>query len=171
VPMSEMSFERRIKSAEEICKPGDVIKVRVMSVDLERKRISLSIKRVGDDPWVGASVRWAPQSVVAGVVKRIAEFGAFVELVPGVEGLVHISELSHEHVRAVGDVVREGEAVQAKVLEVDEDRKRISLSIKQLVSVAEYTGPAVAGPAGEAEEAEPPKPQPKRKAPLKGGLD
>jgi small subunit ribosomal protein S1 len=171
VPMSEMSFERRIKSAEEICKPGDVIKVRVMSVDLERKRISLSIKRVGDDPWVGASVRWAPQSVVTGVVKRIAEFGAFVELVPGVEGLVHISELSHEHVRAVGDAVREGQAVQAKVLEVDEERKRISLSIKQLVTVAQYTGPAQAGQAGQAEEAEPPKPQPKRKTPLKGGLD
>ncbi len=169
VPMSEMSFERRVKTADEICKQGDVIKVRVMSVDLERKRISLSIKRVGDDPWVGASVRWAPESVVTGVVKRIAEFGAFVELVPGVEGLVHISELSHEHVRTVGEAVREGQAVQAKVLEVDEERKRISLSIKQLVSVAQYTGPAAAEtPAG---EAEPPKPQPKRKTPLKGGLD
>jgi small subunit ribosomal protein S1 len=165
VPMSEMSFERRIKTADEICKPGDVIKVRVMSIDLERKRISLSIKRVGDDPWVGASHRWPQESIVTGIVRRIAEFGAFVELTPGVEGLVHISEISHERIRTVGDALQEGQTVQAKVIEVDEDRKRISLSIKQVVSMADYTGPETAAPA------EPPKPQPKRKTPLKGGLD
>ena len=167
VPMSEMSFEKRIKSADEICKAGDVIKVRVMSVDLERKRVSLSIKRVGDDPWTGASVRWAEDSIVTGMVKRIAEFGAFVELVPGVEGLVHISEISHEHVRTVGEALREGQVVQAKVLEVDEDRKRIGLSIKQLITAADYTGAAPT----EETPAEPAKPAKKRKAPLKGGLD
>lgn len=168
VPMSEMSFERRVNSADEICKAGDVIKVRIMSVDLERKRISLSIKRVGDDPWVGASVRWAEDTIVTGIVKRIAEFGAFVELTPGVEGLVHISEISHERIRTVGEALREGQSVQAKVLEVDEERKRISLSIKQLVSQADYTGPAATA---EATPEEPPKPPKKRKTPLKGGLD
>ena len=163
VPMGEMSFERRINSASEVCKAGDVIKVRILSVDPERKRISLSIKRVGDDPWMGASARWPVGSVVSGVVKRLAEFGAFVEITAGVEGLVHISEISHERIRAVGDAVQAGQSVQAKVLEVDEDRRRISLSIKQLTTMAEYTGPAAVE--------EPAKPQPKRKKPLKGGLD
>ena len=163
VPMGEMSFERRINSASEVCKAGDVIKVRILNVDPERKRISLSIKRVGDDPWMGAAARWPVGGVVSGVVKRLAEFGAFIEITAGVEGLVHISEISHERIRAVGDALQAGQSVQAKVLEVDEDRRRISLSIKQLTTMAEYTGPAAVE--------EPAKPQPKRKKPLKGGLD
>lgn len=165
VPMSEMTFERRIKTASEICKPGDVIKVRVLSMELERNRISLSIKRVGDDPWMGASARWPEDSVVTGTVKRIAEFGAFIELTPGVEGLVHISEISHDRIRTVNEVLREGQSVQAKVIEVDEDRKRISLSIKQITSLADYTGPE------KTEPEQPAKPQPKRKTPLRGGLE
>lgn len=167
VPISEMTFERRIKHPSEIVKAGEVIKVRVLSVDLAQRRISLSIKRVGDDPWMGASARWPAESVVTGVVKRLSEFGAFVELTPGVEGLIHISELSSERVRSVSDVVREGQSVQAKVLEVDEDRRRISLSMKRLREDPNYTGDADAGAAAP----EPPKPQSKRKKPLKGGLE
>jgi len=165
VPMGEMSFERRVHSAADVCKAGDVIKVRVLNVDAGRKRISLSIKRVGDDPWMGASTRWPADSTVTAVVKRLAEFGAFVEITPGVEGLVHISEISHEHVRSVGDALQVGQTVQAKVLEVDEDRRRIGLSIKQLLAVAEPIAPAA--PAVE----ESAKPQPKRKKPLRGGLE
>ncbi len=164
IPISEMTFERRIRHPSEIVKAGDVLQVRVMSVDIERRRISLSIKRVGDDPWTGASARWPVNTVVEGVVKRLAEFGAFVELTAGVEGLVHISELSDARVRSVSEAVREGQRVQAKVLEVDEDRRRISLSIKQVAAMADYTGPASAEP-------EPPRPQKKRKKPLKGGLE
>ncbi len=165
VPMGELSFERRVHRADEIVSPGDTIKVRVLGVDLKRKRISLSLKRVGDDPWVGASARWAEQSTVTGIVKRIADFGAFVELVPGVEGMVHISELSESHVRTVSDVLEEGQTVQAKVLGVDEDARRISLSIKALAAAqaTEY--------AADPEESEAPRPQPKRKKSLKGGLD
>lgn len=164
VPMGEMCFERRVKTASEVVKEGDVINVRVLSVDPDKKRISLSIKRVGEDPWVGASVRWPVGSIVSGVVKRIEAFGAFVELTGGVEGLVHISELSEGRVRSASDAVKEGQTVQAKVLLVEEDRRRISLSIKQLASVADYTGAAEAP----AEDAKPAK---ARKKPLKGGLD
>jgi len=162
VPISEMTYERRIRHPDEIVKVGDVIKVRVMKVDTESKRISLSIKQVGDDPWMGASARWPVESVVEGVVKRLADFGAFVELTAGVEGLVHISELSNERVRMVAEVVREGQTVKAKVLEVDEDRRRISLSIKQVVDAPDYTG--------EVSE-QPERPKKKRKKPLKGGLE
>ncbi|MGQ9649470.1 MAG: S1 RNA-binding domain-containing protein [Phycisphaerae bacterium] len=164
VPISEMTYERRIAHPKDVLQEGEVVRVRVIRLDTAAKRLALSIKQVGDDPWVGASVRWPVNSVVSGTVKRIAAFGAFVELIPGVEGLVHISELSDQRVRSVGDVVKEGQSVQAKVLEVDEESRRISLSIKQLASVPEYTGESSASTAPAAE----PK---KRKKPLKGGLD
>jgi small subunit ribosomal protein S1 len=165
VPISEMTYERRIGHPREILNEGDVVKARVLAIDPERKRMSLSIKRVGDDPWMGASVRWPVNSVVDGTVKRITEFGAFVELTPGVEGLIHISELSETPVRQVSEVVREGDTVRAAVVSVDEERRRIGLSIKQLTRLPDYTGPVGEAPA------EPAAPKKKRKKPLKGGLD
>jgi small subunit ribosomal protein S1 len=110
-------------------------------------------------------VRWPVDSTVEGVVKRVAEFGAFVELTPGVEGLIHISELTDERVRRVEDVVKIGQAVKAKVLEVDEERRRMSLSIRALKESPDYMGEVSAEPAA---PAAPPK---KRKKPLKGGLE
>ena len=163
IPISEMSFERRIKHPSDVLEEGQTTKVRVMNVDVAQKRISLSLKRVGDDPWTGASVRWAPDSVIEGIVTRLESFGAFVELAPGVEGLVHIGELGEQRVRSVSEAVREGEQIRAKVLDVDEERRRISLSIKQLVTDPNYTG----SPG----DAAPPPPPRKRKRPLKGGLD
>ncbi len=157
IPISEMSF-RRIGKAGEVVAEGDVVKAVVLNVDVERHRIALSLKRAGDDPWMGASVRWPADSVVSGTVTRTADFGAFVELTPGVEGLVHISELADQHVRAVSDVVRPGQQVQAKVLDVDEERRRISLSIKQAGAAATELPPS-------------PPPQRRSKRPLKGGLD
>lgn len=164
IPISEMSFERRINHPKEVVNENDVVKVRVLSVDIERGRIGLSLKRVGDDPWVGASVRWPENTACEGIVKRITEFGAFVELAPGVEGLVHISELAEHRVSNVSEVVKDGETVQVMVLDVDEDRRRIALSIKQLSTMPEYTGP-------ESAEPEPSAPKRKRKKPLRGGLE
>jgi small subunit ribosomal protein S1 len=164
IPISEMSFERRINHPKELVSVGQVVKVRVLGVDSEKRRIGLSLKRVGDDPWMGASVRWPADSVAQGTVKRVTDFGAFVELGPGVEGLVHISELGPERVQRVTDVVHEGDMVEAKVLSVDEDRRRIALSIKQLASMPDYTGPDAAEPEAPTETT-------KRKRPLRGGLD
>ena len=164
VPISEMTYERRVKHPSELINVGDVIRAKIMSITPESKRISLSLKQVGADPWTGASVRWPAGSVVDGVVKRLADFGAFVELTGGVEGLVHISELSTERVRTVSDVAREGQLVRVKVLEVDESKHRISLSIKQAQESPDYTGSTQAEePSHNA--------SPKRKRPLKGGLD
>lgn len=162
VPMGELSYERRIRSAGDVVSVGDMIRVRVLSVDTKRKRISLSLKQVGDDPWVGASSRWPVDSTVEGMVTRLADFGAFVELASGVEGLVHISELSDKHVRTPADAVSEGQNVQAKVLEVDEDRRRISLSMKALL-MPEVTPEPTQG-------SKPSQPA-KRKKPLKGGIE
>ncbi len=164
VPISEMTFERRIGHPREIVSEGEVVRVRVLNVDPAAGRMSLSIKRVGDDPWTGASIRWPVDSIVEGTVKRTADFGAFVELTPGVEGLIHISELSDTRVRQASDVVKVGQNVRVKVLEVDEDRRRIGLSLKQA---------AAADWAARPEDLEPtaPRPEKKRKKPLKGGLE
>jgi small subunit ribosomal protein S1 len=142
-----------------------VIKIRVMSVDLDRKRISLSLKQVGDDPWVGAAVRWAPDSIIEGVVTKEMDFGAFVQLTPGVEGMIHISELSEQRINRVGEVARQGETIKAKVISVDEEARRISLSVKQLTSGSgdEYGYPTE-------DDDTPQRPAKKRKTPLKGGL-
>ncbi len=166
IPMGELAYGRRINRPDEVVKVGDHIKVRVMTVEPKRRRIGLSLKRVEDDPWMGASVRFAPDSIVEGTVTRIADFGAFVQIAPGVEGMVHISELSFNRVRAVSDVVKEGQAVQAKVLSVDEEKRRIALSIKATQEPTEtassYTEQAPSAPA---------QPARKRKTPLKGGLE
>ncbi|MCD6304286.1 MAG: S1 RNA-binding domain-containing protein [Planctomycetes bacterium] len=163
IPISEMSFTRRIKHPSDVLAEGETTRVRVMKVDPQQRRISLSLKRVGDDPWTGASVRWPVDSIVRGPVTRLADFGAFVELAEGVEGLIHVSELDAGRVRAVSDVVRAGDVVDAKVIAVDEDRRRISLSIKALKADPNYTG--------DADDSEPPEPQPKRPRPRRGGLD
>jgi len=167
IPISEFSFERRIKHPSDVVNVGDQVSIRVMKVDVPQKRISLSLKQVGVNPWIGASVRWPVNTIVQGKVTRTTDFGAFVELSAGVEGLVHISELSDQRVRSVRDAVQEGQMVQVKVLEVDEEGKRISLSIKQVIMSPDYTGPETTEPAPEAKEA---KPEPKRKKPLKGGF-
>ncbi|MBI5722966.1 MAG: S1 RNA-binding domain-containing protein [Planctomycetes bacterium] len=150
-----------------------MLKVRVLKIDRPAKRISLSIKRVGADPWMGASARWPQGGLVEGRVTRLADFGAFVEVSPGVEGLVHISELSHQRVRGASDAVRVGQTVQAKVLTVDEEARRMSLSVKQAAEAVAMQNADQA--AGETRPDAPPsdgqKPSKKRKIPLKGGLD
>lgn len=162
IPISEISL-RHIRHPSDVLEKGETVKVRVLSIEPDRQRITLSLKQMQDDPWVGASVRWAEGTVVEGPVTRTADFGAFVELAPGVEGLIHISELSDAHVRAVSDVVQEGRLVRPRVLSVDEERRRISLSLKQTGAGGESTA---------AESAfEAPTPKKKRKRPLKGGLD
>jgi len=163
IPISELTFERRVGHPREVVNEGDMVRVRVLSVDPERKRVSLSLKRAGEDPWIGASVRWPVDGIVEGNVTRIADFGAFVKLATGVEGLIHISELAENRVHSVHEVVREGQLVQAKVLSVDEEQRRMSLSIKQLAASPGYTGTT--------DEANSSKPKKRRKKPLKGGLD
>ncbi len=162
IPIGEMSYTQRIRHPREVLKQGDVVQVRVMNLELERKRIALSLKQVQDDPWMGAAVRWGVGSQVEGIVTRIADFGAFVELVPGVEGLIHVSELSYDRVRNVSDVLREGDPVQARVVSVDEESRRMSLSIKDIGITASHD---------EGDDSESAEPQKKRKTPLKGGLD
>jgi predicted RNA-binding protein with RPS1 domain len=169
VHASELSWER-VANPADVIKPGDAIRVVVKKVDRQTGKIGLSAKDLVESPWKRAADRYHVGATVRGAVTRIAQFGAFVRLEPGIEGLVHVSELATRHVRSVADVVREGAQVECRVLAIDPEGQRLSLSIKALAPVPA----AVGGDAGQRETDDEPVPPPapvkKRMAPLKGGL-
>ncbi|NOX56551.1 MAG: S1 RNA-binding domain-containing protein [Planctomycetes bacterium] len=168
--VSQISWTR-IKHPGEVLNEGDEVEVKVISVDREAKRIGLSLKQLTDNPWATAQERYPKGKTFTGTVTRIADFGAFVELEPGIEGLVHISELDYGHVKKVSDVVKEGQEVDVQILKVDTERRRISLSIKALLEKPpelKSLQEAMADKQGPPTEAEPSKP--KRRRALKGGL-
>jgi len=131
VHISEIAHEHIDHPGDRVSK-GDEIDVKILSVDKERERVSLSIKETLPGPWENVEEEFPAGSIVTGTVKRITDFGAFVELKPGVEGLIHISELAHKHVETPHEVVVAEEEVRVKVLDVDSDRQRVYLSIKAL---------------------------------------
>jgi small subunit ribosomal protein S1 len=164
LPVSEMSWQR-IRHPSDVVKVGDTIKLVVLSIDPAQHRMSFSLKQAGPDPWSTVKDRFALDMVVSGKVTRVVDFGAFVELEPGLEGLIHISELASTRVRAAGDVVKPGQEVSVRVLEIDKDARRVSLSLKRAVESAPVatTGTTAAAPAA---------PLKKKKRPeLRGGLD
>ena len=131
VHISQISHEHVAKASDKL-KVGEEVQARVISVDPESGRVSLSIKDTLAGPWDNIEERAAVGSVLDGLVKRLTTFGAFVELFPGVEGLVHISQIAHQHIATPHEVLKEGQEVQVKVLEVHPEQQRISLSIKAL---------------------------------------
>lgn len=130
LPTSELSWTKRVRHVQEVVKEGDVVEVGVLSVDVEKQRISLSLKAMREDPWSVAAEKYAPGSKIKGKVVRTTEFGAFVELEDGIDGLMHISELSDQRVKSVTDKVKPGDEVEVRVLGVDLEKKKISLSMK-----------------------------------------
>ncbi|RYM05383.1 30S ribosomal protein S1 [Sporolactobacillus sp. THM7-7] len=122
----------RVETPSEVVSEGDRVKVKVLSVDPESERISLSIKATQPGPWETAKDKIHPGDVLEGTVKRLVPFGAFVELLPGVEGLVHISEISHTHIGTPDEVLTEGQEIKVKVLDVNFEDQRVSLSIRAL---------------------------------------
>lgn len=131
VHISEIAHER-IGHPKEKLAVGDEVEVKILSIEEDGDRVSLSIKETIPGPWDDVTTEYPAGTVTTGTVKNLVEFGAFVELKPGVEGLVHISEMAHRHVETPQEVVKNGEEVEVKVLSVDEDSERISLSIKAL---------------------------------------
>lgn len=130
VHISEMAWHH-VEKPSEVVKEGDKINVKVLKVDPANERISLSIKATQAGPWEQVSGKFNIGDVITGKVKRLASFGAFVEVAPGVEGLVHISQISHRHIGTPHEVLKEGQEVQVKVLDINLGEKRISLSIKE----------------------------------------
>lgn len=119
------------KAVERFVKPGQSVRVQILKLDWENDRISLGMKQLQEDPFVTASNEIVEGAIVSGRVQRTTDFGAFVEVAPGIEGLVHISELDWKRVAAVEDVVKQGEVISVKVLKVEPDTRKISLSLKQ----------------------------------------
>jgi small subunit ribosomal protein S1 len=111
---------------------GQTVKVKVLDIDRERQRISLGLKQTQSDPWQQVLEQYKEGDVVEGKVTKVVTFGAFVEILPGVEGLVHISELAQHHVENPREVVAQGDTVPVLILEVDAERRRLSLSLKRV---------------------------------------
>ena len=130
LPISEMSWTRRVRHPKEVVKEGDVIEAAVVGCDPEKHRISVSLKALRDDPWSSAAAQYEVGTKVKGKVVRTTEFGAFVSLEDGIDGLIHISELSEQRIRAVTDKVKEGEEVEVRILNVDSEAKKIALSLR-----------------------------------------
>ncbi|MCZ2259475.1 30S ribosomal protein S1 [Sporosarcina sp. G11-34] len=132
VHISQLSHEH-VEKVSDVLKEGDKVNVKVLSVDRDSERISLSIKETLPGPWEEIEVKAPKGAKLEGTVKRIVSYGAFVELFPGVEGLVHISRISHDHIGTPEEVLKEGQKIEVKVLEVNPIERRLSLSIKDLV--------------------------------------
>ncbi len=168
VHISQLSWER-VGHPSEILQEGQKVRVKVEKIDPQTGKIGLSYRDLLDHPWDRVDEQFAVESTVKGTVTRIAKFGAFVKIAPGIEGLVHISELAHHRVVQVSSVVEEGQEIDVKVLSIDRENQRISLSLKAAHPLAESPEAEV----GE-EPAEEPRPDPlvkPRQEPLRGGRE
>ena len=159
VHISELSWNH-VNHPSEVVKVGQEVEVQVLDVDLNRERISLGLKQTTEDPWRTLVKKYPVDAIVEGTVTKLVTFGAFVDLGDGIEGLVHISEMAHKHVDQPSQVTHVGAKVQVKVMDIDMDRRRISLSMKAAaetlgveIEVAELEKPETDDePAGDVEE-------------------
>ncbi len=133
VHVSELSW-KHVDHPQEVVAVGQEVEVEVLDVDLERERVSLSLKATQEDPWKEFERTSQAGSVITGTVTKLVPFGAFVRVAQGIEGLVHISEISHEHVDSPESVLQVGQEVQVKVIDVDVSRRRVSLSMRQVAA-------------------------------------
>jgi small subunit ribosomal protein S1 len=131
IHISELSWSH-VNHPSEVLDIGQTVKVKVLDIDRDRQRISLGLKQTQSDPWQQVLDSYREDDVVEGRVAKVVTFGAFVEILPGVEGLVHISELAAHHVENPREVVSQGQAVNVRILEIDGDRRRLSLSLKRV---------------------------------------
>jgi small subunit ribosomal protein S1 len=132
VHISDISWTQRIKHPSQMFKKGDEVEAVVLHIDPDNERFSLGIKQLSEDPWSTIPEKYAPGTRVKGNVIKVTEFGAFVEIEKGIEGLIHISELSQDRVEDPRQVVKEGDPIEVMVLDVDPDERRIALSVKSL---------------------------------------
>lgn len=130
VHVSDMSWTRKVNHPSEVVKKGDEVDATVLEVDAESQRISLGMKQLGTDPWEEIETHFKIGDMVTGKVSKITSYGAFIELDNDIDGLVHISQISEERIEKIKDVVNEGDEVNARVIKIDKDERRIGLSVK-----------------------------------------
>jgi ribosomal protein S1 len=179
--VSAMSHQR-VADPKKLLKEGDKLQVMIINLDKEKKRVSLSLKQLTRDPWDAVETDFQIGATVDGTVKKVVEFGAFIELAPGIEGLVHVSQLAMKRVNRPAEVVKEGDKVKARILGIDTEKRRISLSMADAERDAKIASgeikieepkPAVSAPAGAsfaAGSAPSSKAHVKPRKQLKGGL-
>lgn len=161
--VGEMSWNR-VSNAGEVVKVGQEVEVKILKIDRQSKKVSLGLKQLTPSPWDRVEENYSRGMVVKGTVTRLMDFGAFVELEPGIEGLVHITELSPSRVRRVSDIVKPEQEVEVRILKIEAEAKKISLSLRPLPTVTPVVEEV------EEEEETPAAPKPPRKVPLKGGM-
>lgn len=166
LPIREMSWQR-VNDPSTLVQIGQKIKVVVLKLDAESRKISLGLKQLQTDPWDKFRETYSVGQIVKGKVTKTMDFGAFVEIEPGIEGLIHISELGRGRVWRVTDVVKPDQEVEAKIVSLDPDSKRIGLSLKAMIPTEK---PKVEEPEEEEVEETPKKPAKPRTTPLKGGM-
>ena len=133
VHISEMTWNKRVKTPSKLANIGDIVEARVLGIDLENRRISLGMRQLEQNPWEAAADRYAPGTVVKGIVRNITDFGVFIGIEDGIDGLVHVSDMSWgQRVRHPSERFEKGDEVEARVLNVDVEGERFSLGIKQL---------------------------------------
>jgi small subunit ribosomal protein S1 len=132
IHVSEMSWSKRVKHPSKMLNVGQEVEAVVLDVDMENRRISLGLKQTEADPWTTLSERYAIGSVISGRVRNLTDFGAFIEVEEGIDGLVHVSDISPRRIKHPSEVLKKGEKVEAVILNIDTDNHRLSLGIKQL---------------------------------------
>lgn len=152
--VSEMAFSR-VSHPSDVVSEGEKIKVMILGIDKERERLSLGLKQTLPDPWENIEEKYPEGSIVEGEVTRLVDFGAFVKLEDGIEGLVHISQLANRHVAKPDEVVQSGETVKVKVISVDSERHRIGLSIREVEPQPRQSRPASSEPTQDFQESAP----------------
>jgi len=130
IHVSDMSWTRKVNHPSEVLKKGEEVETVVLEIDATSQRISLGLKQAQDDPWMGIVERYSVGTKISGIVTKISSFGAFVEIEEGIDGLVHISQISNDHIERIKDVLNVGDSIDARVVKVDPIEHRIGLSIK-----------------------------------------
>ena len=133
IHVTELAW-KKVKHPSEIVNVGDMVEVYIKDFDKEKKRISLGYKKDCDNPWTIFTTKYAVDDVVTVKIVSFATYGAFAEIIPGVDGLIHISQIANQHVEKIADVLKLGEEVDAKIIAIDTDKKRVSLSMRALLS-------------------------------------
>ena len=141
IHVSDISWTKKIRHPNEVFQVGDVVQAKVLTVDQENEKFTLGIKQLSEDPWVYVPDRYPVGSSVTGVVTNITDFGVFVEVEEGIEGLIHVSEISGKKVKSPSEMFKEGVSIEAKVIHVSAEERRLGLSIKQLKDEEEMKKP------------------------------
>jgi len=168
VHISKLSWDR-VEHPSEVLEVGQKVRVKIEKINAQTGKIALNVRDLLEHPWDNVEQKYSANSVVKGVVSRIANFGAFVKLEPGVEGMIHISELAHHRVITVSNIVQEGQEVECKILSIDRDAQRMALSLKATQAAPESSKKSKPDEAEDETRRDPAVPP--RSKPLKGGRD